>query len=87
MRTPRPPGLLVLAVLILHLLLGQEVQRIHEGWVSEGPPPMPPRMQVALVREMQLQPPPARHVQSPRPSRPMRPRAPVVAAASPASAA
>jgi hypothetical protein len=59
MRAPRPPALLVLAVLLMHLLLGHEVQRIHDGWVSDGPPPMPERLQVALVREMQLQPPPA----------------------------
>lgn len=55
MKTPRPPWLLVLAVLALHLLLGQEVQRIHEGWLKDGPPPMPPRMQVAFVREMVAQ--------------------------------
>ncbi|MDR7295834.1 hypothetical protein J2X16_001155 [Pelomonas aquatica] len=58
MKKPRPPWLLVLAVLALHLLLGREVQRIHEGWVSEGPPPMAPRMQVEFVREMVLQAPP-----------------------------
>lgn len=68
MKTPRPPGLLVLAVLMMHLLLGHEVQRIHEGWLSEGPPPMPPRMKVALVREMQLQPPPAQRVRPARSS-------------------
>lgn len=59
MKTPRPPGLLVLAVLALHLLLGHEVQRIHEGWLREGPTHMPERMQVALVWEMQVQAPPA----------------------------
>ncbi|MDR7334678.1 DUF3108 domain-containing protein [Roseateles asaccharophilus] len=59
MKTPRPPWLLVLCVLALHLWLGQEVQRIHEGWQRDGPPPMPPRMQVEFVREMVLQPPPA----------------------------
>jgi hypothetical protein len=58
MRTPRPPWLLVLAVLALHLLLGHEVQRIQDGWASDGPP-TPPRMQVEFVREMVLQAPPA----------------------------
>jgi hypothetical protein len=47
----------VLAVLALHLLLGREVQRIEEGWAHDGPPPMPPRMQVEFVREMTMQPP------------------------------
>ncbi len=61
MKTPRPPALLVLVVLALHLLLGREVQRIAEGWASDGPPPMPPRMQVAWVREMQPQPPATAH--------------------------
>lgn len=70
MKTPRPPGLLVLAVLALHLLLGHEVQRIHDGWISEGPPPMPARMQIALVREMQLQEPPALRVRPPSPPQP-----------------
>ena len=55
MKTPRPPWLLVLAVLALHLLAGREVQRIQEGWVHDGPPPMPPRMQVEFVREMTMQ--------------------------------
>jgi hypothetical protein len=68
MKAPRPPALLVLAVLALHLLLGHEVQRIHDGWVSEGPPPMPERLQVALVREMTLREPPAvRAVPRPQP--------------------
>ncbi|MBI3347775.1 MAG: DUF3108 domain-containing protein [Burkholderiales bacterium] len=76
MKTPRPPWLLVLAVLALHLLLGHEVQRIHEGWISEGKLSMPPRMQVALVREMSLRPPrpPARAAAQPPPP-PARPRA------------
>ncbi|MDR7271901.1 hypothetical protein J2X20_004569 [Pelomonas saccharophila] len=87
MRTPRPPGLLVLAVLMLHLLLGREVQRIQEGWVSDGPPPMPPRMQVALVREMQLQEPPAMRAQPPRRSKPRQTPVPLAAPALPASAA
>lgn len=54
MKGTRPPGLLVLAVLALHLLLAHEVHRLHDGWASEGPLPMPARMQVALVREMTL---------------------------------
>ncbi|MBV8033668.1 DUF3108 domain-containing protein [Roseateles sp.] len=55
MKAVRPPVLLVLAVLALHLLLGHEVQRIQDGWVSEGPPPMPARMQVEFVRELEPQ--------------------------------
>jgi hypothetical protein len=87
MRSPRPPGLLVLAVLLLHLLLGREVQRIQDGWGSEGPPPMPPRMQVALVREMQLQAPPAMRAQPPRRAKPRPAQAAVAIAKAPASAA
>jgi hypothetical protein len=67
MKAARPPGLLVLAVLALHLLLGQQVSRIHEGWVSEGPPPMPPRLKVAFVTTMTLQAPPAARPAPPRP--------------------
>lgn len=59
MKTPRPPWLLVAAVLGLHLWLGDEVQRIHEGWQPGALPPAPPRMQVDFVREMVLQAPPA----------------------------
>ncbi len=85
MRTPRPPWLLVLAVLALHLLLGREVQRIHEGWVSEGPPPMPPRMQVEFVRELVLQAPPVTvRALPPPPKRVVRPEA-AFAASEPAS--
>jgi len=69
MKTPRPPWLLVAAVLALHLLLGSEVQRIQDGWVHDGPPPMPPRMQVEFVREMTLQPPVTARV-LPRPPAP-----------------
>ncbi|MBW8848216.1 MAG: DUF3108 domain-containing protein [Burkholderiales bacterium] len=91
MKMPRPPWLLVLAVLALHLLLGHEVQRIHEGWISEGPPPMPARMQVTLVREMQLQPPAPMHAAPPPPPQRSKPKpAPVErrsqAPAKPASA-
>jgi len=67
MKTPRPPWLLVLAVLALHLLLGREVQRIQEGWLSEGPPPMPPRMQVEFVQEMAMQAPVTVRVVTPPP--------------------
>lgn len=52
MRSVRPPGLLVLAVLGLHLLLGREVDRIREGWMQDQAAPMPPRLQVEFVREM-----------------------------------
>lgn len=75
MNTPRPPWLLVLAVLGLHLLLGREVQRIEAGWRQEGPEPMPARMQVDFVREMVLQPPAA-----PAPVARLRPPAPLGAA-------
>jgi hypothetical protein len=67
MKTPRPPWLLVLAVLALHLLLGHEVQRIQDGWASEGAPRMPPRMEVEFVREMVLQAPPAVQAAPPPP--------------------
>jgi Protein of unknown function (DUF3108) len=56
MKTPRPPALLVVAVLTAHLLLGREVQRIHEGWLQEDRSLPPPRMQVEFVQEMVLQP-------------------------------
>lgn len=59
MKTLRPPALLVLAVLGLHLWLGHEAQRLHEGWLQDASVPMPPRMEVDFVREMVLQPPPA----------------------------
>lgn len=88
MRTPRPPWLLVAGVLALHLLLGREVQRIHEGWLDDGPPPMPARMQVAFVREMAMVAPVARAA-TPPPRRPELPQPPqpqaVAAAASSAS--
>ncbi len=90
MKTPRPPGLLVLAVLALHLLLGREVQRIQEGWSSASAPPMPARMEIDFVRELPLQPPAAAQVipeppvvrpPAPQPSPPaVAPTAPVAAA-------
>ncbi len=52
MKAGRPPVLLVLAVLALHLLGGREATRIHDGWMSEGSPHMPPRMRVEFVQEM-----------------------------------
>ena len=87
MRVPRPPALLVLAVLALHLLLGHEVQRIHEGWVSEGPPPMPARMKVEFVSEMVMRPPPVVLV-APQPAQPKRaPKPEAVAATAQAASA
>ncbi|WP_457427121.1 DUF3108 domain-containing protein [Roseateles sp. P5_E7] len=92
MKTPRPPWLLVLAVLGLHLLLGREVQRIQGGWLHEGPPPMPPRMQVEFVQELAMQPPVTVRVVPPPqpPPKPVPPReaaaAVVQAASQPASA-
>lgn len=84
MKKPRPPWLLVLAVLALHLLLGREVQRIQDGWVTDVTQPMPPRMQVEFTREMPLQAPPvAVRVLPPPPKSRPRPR---VAAAMPQGA-
>ncbi|MGQ3050350.1 MAG: DUF3108 domain-containing protein [Roseateles sp.] len=88
MKTPRPPWLIVAAVLAVHLLLGREVQRIHAGWVSEGPAPMPARMQVEFVQEMAMQTPPAARPvpPPPPPPPPLRPVAsPAATAASAAS--
>lgn len=91
MKMLRPPWLLVLAVLALHLLLAHEVQRIQQGWVSEGMSAMPARMRVEFVQEMALQtPPPVRAVSPPPPpKRAAKPEAaPAVAqvASGPASA-
>lgn len=66
MKSARPPVLLVLAVLALHLLLGREVQRIQDGWVRDEATPSPARMQVEFVREMVLQAPAARTASPPR---------------------
>ena len=77
MKTPRPPWLLVLSVLALHLWLGQEVQRIQEGWQRDAATPMPARMQVEFVREMVLKAPSAvSRVASPPVARPARGVAP-----------
>ncbi|MCE4558079.1 DUF3108 domain-containing protein [Pelomonas cellulosilytica] len=78
MKTPRPPWLLVLAVLALHLLLAHEVQRIADGWVHDGPPPMPARMQVAFVRELALQEPTPAPASPPVPPPPAAPPTPPV---------
>ncbi|MFG6490538.1 DUF3108 domain-containing protein [Roseateles sp. BYS78W] len=87
MKTPRPPWLLVAAVLALHLLLGSEVQRIQDGWVHDGPLPMPPRMQVDFVREMTMQAPVTARV-LPRPPAPKpKPPRPEVTTAGAAPAA
>lgn len=66
MKAARPPGLLVLAVLALHLLLGHEVQRIEDGWGRSDGQPSPARMRVEFVREMTLQAPVVRAVPPPR---------------------
>jgi len=66
MKAARPPGLLVLAVLALHLLLGHEVRRIEDGWSRSDTPPGPARMQVEFVREMTLQAPAMHAVPPPR---------------------
>lgn len=91
MKTPRPPALLVLAVLAGHLLLGREVQRIHDGWVHDDASRPPPRMQVEFVREMALQVVTVRAAPAPAPAPPRRvaPQAAAVAPAAsvPASAA
>lgn len=65
MKRVRPPVLLVLVVLGLHLLAGHEVLRIHEGWVSDASPPAPARMRVEFVQEMAPQ--------APSPARTQRP--------------
>ncbi len=88
MKAARPPALLILVVLGLHLLAGHEVQRIHDGWISDGPPPLPPRMQVEFVQAMTLQAPsaaPLTHA-APPPAVPSPGTAAAVPAAHPASA-
>lgn len=87
MKAARPPGLLVLAVLGLHLLLGHEVQRIHDGWLDDASPPMPPRMQVAFVQEMVVQAPPLRVVTPPAAAAAARRAAAKQASGAPAPAA
>ncbi|KQW42117.1 MULTISPECIES: DUF3108 domain-containing protein [unclassified Roseateles] len=82
MKTPRPPWLIVAAVLAVHLLLGREVQRIHDGWVSESPPTTPARMQVEFVQEMALQTPPAARPVPPPPPAPRPVASPATTAAS-----
>lgn len=88
MKRPRPPWLLVGAVLALHLLLGHEVQRIADGWRDDRLEPMPARMQVEFVREMAVAaapPPPAPRPPAPAPA-PLPappPAAPVEAASAP----
>ena len=51
MKSARPPVLLVLVVLALHLLAGREVLRLRDGWVDEGPDIA--HMQVEFVQELQ----------------------------------
>jgi hypothetical protein len=88
MKAARPPVLLVLAVLALHLLGGHEVLRIHEGWMNETTHPMPPRMKVDFVQELKPRTPvTVRSIApAPPPEPPARPAA-VHAAAQPASQA
>ncbi|MGM9484128.1 DUF3108 domain-containing protein [Roseateles sp. NT4] len=57
MRVMRPPVLLVLVVLALHLLGAHEVLRIHAGWMGEGSSTMPPRMRAEFTQEMTPKPP------------------------------
>lgn len=84
----RPPALLVLAVLALHLLVGHEVRRLHEGWLGDkAAQPMPARLHVALVREMKLQAPAAPRSVSASPSRARPPEAAVASPAPQPSAA
>lgn len=54
----RPPGLLVLAVLALHLWAGKEVQRLQDGWRHDDTPPPAPRLHVEFTQAMTLQAPP-----------------------------
>lgn len=57
-RSARPPVLLVLAVLLVHLGLSDTVSRLQEGWRQSDESPA--RMKVAFVRQIELQPPPSR---------------------------
>lgn len=82
MKSMRPPGLLVLAVLGLHLLAGREVDRIQDGWRDGDRSRMPLRMQVEFVREMVMAPPP-----QPAAAQPVRVAAAPPPAPSPAPAA
>ncbi|WP_394386924.1 DUF3108 domain-containing protein [Roseateles sp. BYS87W] len=67
----RPPGLLVLAVLGLHLLAGHEVQRMQDGWRRDDTPPMPPRMAMEFTQAMTLSAPrPAARAPAPPPAPP-----------------
>lgn len=84
MKAVRPPGLLVLAVLLIHLLAGHTVQRIHEGWLTDGSS-LPPRMKVALVQAMPLSAVPARAV--PAREAPNAPGAPALSPRRPQTAA
>jgi hypothetical protein len=86
MKAARPPGLLVLAVLGLHLLLGREVDRIHDGWLQDQAAPMPPRLQVDFVREMTMAPPAAPRAAARPPARRSPPKAVPSVAPAPASA-
>ena len=89
MKAARPPVLLVLVVLALHLLAGHEVLRIHQGWLNETASPMPARMQVDFVNELQPAAPPRLEAAAPATGRPA-PRAaarPRPAAAKPGPAA
>lgn len=89
MKAARPPVLLVLVVLALHLLAGHEVLRIHRGWLNETASPMPARMQVEFVNELQPAAPPRLEAAAPATGKPApRPAArPPLAAALPGPAA
>jgi len=75
-------ALLLLLVLLAHGLLGRELRQLRQGWSEVAP--MPPRLQVAFVRELAPQAPPPR--KAPAPAAPAaRPTAPRPVAAAPAS--
>lgn len=70
MKAARPPVLLVLVVLAVHLLAGHEVLRIHQGWLNETPSPMPARMQVDFVNELKPAAPPRLEAAAPATGKP-----------------
>lgn len=65
------PALLALPVLLLHLWLGEQVTQLQQDWGAVAP--MPPRMTVSYVRELQQAPAPAARRTAPPPPPPQSP--------------